>query len=424
MITLPNANLLVSFVLATHNRRDEVLNTLKQIGQCGLARDAYEILVVDNSSTDGTADAIASSFPQVMLLRESKNRGSCAKNIALRFTRGRFVVFLDDDSYPERGAVQMMIRYFERDPKLGAAVFRVHLPDGAEECSAYPNVFIGAGTGFRRRALSDVGGLCEDFFMQAEEYDLSLRLLDAGWKVQRFDDLHVEHLKSPTARRSDRVMRLDVRNNFVIANRYFADEWAKEFSIDWLRRYFMLAKLKKQRRAFFAGCIQGVFASASLSNRRQISDRAFETFAQVRSIENRLRMAKEFLDLRTVLFVDMGKNILPFFRAAQVLGIDVVAIADNTFAQVKRAAYRGIPIISDDDARSLTFDAAVISNLSPVHVAQRRSAWRKHERFRPVVDLFERGRPWDFSAIGDSVAGQLVNGEAESALPRIVAQSA
>ena len=71
------------------------------------------------------------------------------------------------------------------------------------ECSAYPDVFIGCGTGFRRQALVEVGGLPEDFFMQAEEYDLSLRLLDAGWTV--------EAIRRSSRRPSEEPTRRDAR---------------------------------------------------------------------------------------------------------------------------------------------------------------------------------------------------------------------
>ena len=103
------------------------------------------------------------------------------------------------------GAIERMIAYFESDPRLGAATFTVTLPDGARECSAYPDVFIGCGTGVRRTAIDQTGGLPDDFFMQAEEYDLSLRLLDAGWRIRGFDALRVLHLKTPTARVSLRA---------------------------------------------------------------------------------------------------------------------------------------------------------------------------------------------------------------------------
>ncbi|HEY0008082.1 MAG TPA: glycosyltransferase, partial [Tepidisphaeraceae bacterium] len=187
----------VSFVISTHNRCDVLLMTLERLQHCGLDRAAFDIHVVDNASRDGTVARIRSQFPKVKVYPLKTNRGSVAKNVAVAAALGQYVVFLDDDSYPTAGSVARMIQHFEADAKLGAATFTITLPDGRRECSAYPDVFIGCGVGFRRRVLRLLGGLPDDFFMQAEEYDLSLKLLDAGWRVRTFDDLHVMHLKTP-----------------------------------------------------------------------------------------------------------------------------------------------------------------------------------------------------------------------------------
>ncbi len=205
----------MTFLLSTHNRRAAVLHTLSQLRSLEGSGDfAAETIVVDNASTDGSADAIAEQFPSVHLLRQRKNRGACAKNLGLAQAIGHYIVFLDDDSHPEADSIGRMIEYFQADPQLGAAVFDVVLPDGSRESSALPNVFIGCGTGFRREAITQAGRLPDDFFMQAEEYDLSLRLLDAGWKIRRFSDLQVRHLKTPSARSPARTTRLDARTIF------------------------------------------------------------------------------------------------------------------------------------------------------------------------------------------------------------------
>lgn len=384
MVTLPGANLVVSFVISTHNRRDVLLRTLAEIRRCGLSHDAFEILVVDNASRDGTVTTVARQFSEVRLFPQSRNRGACAKNIAIRQARGRHVMFLDDDSYPTPGSIARMIRHFESDPHLGAAVFTITLPDGSRECSAYPDVFIGCGTGFRRRALIGAGGLPEDFFMQAEEYDLSLRLLQGGWTVRRFDDLHVTHLKTPGARSSWRTMRLDVRNNLVVAMRYLPDDRARMFAFDWMRRYWRIAGTRGQRSAYLLGLIQGLNRAMQPANRHPISDGAFERFARIDEIRSRLGAAADELKLQSVLFVDYGKNILPYWLAARRCKLEVVAIADNRLAGSGR--YRGIPIVNDAVARRLDFDAIVISNSSPVHVEARAALWRRIDR-RPVLDL-------------------------------------
>ena len=414
MVTLPQANLLVSFVISTYNRRDVTLATLGHVARCGLARDAFEIVVVDNASSDCTAVAIKRAFPTVRLIRLKRNQGSCAKNVALKDARGRFIVFLDDDSYPLPGSLTRMIRKFETQPRLGAAVFTVTLPDGSRECSAYPDVFIGCGTGFRRRALAQVGGLPEDFFMQAEEYDLSLRLLQAGWDVRTFDDLHVAHMKSPQARSSKRTTRLDVRNNFRVAHRYLPDPWRRVIANDWLRRYWMIAKSKGHRAAFVRGLIGGAVKSA-FDPCTPVDPDVFEQFTRMKQVETRLRRAQEEHGLRAVLLVDLGKNVLPYWLAARECGIKIVGIADDRLAGQK---YRGIPIVSDSAARRLTFDAAVIANTSHVHARQRRELWRQLDG-RLVIDLFETSRA--LQRVGNDATA---SGPAASESHRTVARSA
>src|ERR1700722_1779614 len=215
----------VSFIISTYNRREALLQTLKVLHGPAAGSGGAETIVVDNASHDGTADAVAEQFPTVRLIRQNIHRGPCVKNLGLPVARGQFVVFLDDDSFPHPESIDRMVEYFRADPQLGAASFNVRLTNGDHECSAYPEIFTGCGVGLRADALAQVGGLPEDFFMAAEEYDLALRLLDAGWTVRRFDDLCVTHLKTPQTRFPSRVIRLDVRNNLTLIARYFPDEF-------------------------------------------------------------------------------------------------------------------------------------------------------------------------------------------------------
>lgn len=376
----------VSFLLPTFNRRDVLLHTLDQVMRCGLRAGQFEVIVVDNASTDGSRQAVRERFPSVVLLSESRNRGPCAKNAGLAVARGEFVVFLDDDSYPEPGSVARMIRAFEADRELGAAVFTVTLPDGSRECSAYPDVCIGCGTGFRRSALQRVGGLPEHYFMAAEEYDLSLRLLDDGWRVRLFEDLHVNHLKAPASRFPARVARLDARNNTLLALRYFPDPWRWRYAREWLERYRLMGIANRRRGAFWAGAATGLLQGL-LAGAKPMRPAAFEQFAKIAQTQALLQQATERLDLRRVLFVDLGKNMLAYRAAAGRCGLEVVAIADQRLGG-RGLKFRGIPILSDAQAASLSFDAAVISNLSPVHAAARAREWAALQT-RPVLDLFQ-----------------------------------
>jgi hypothetical protein len=380
----------VTFLLSTFNRREAVLKTLGRLQAIQSSPDCLaETIVVDNASKDGTPDAIAKDFPEVHLLPQRTNRGACAKNIGMVDARGEFIVFLDDDSFPDRESIRRMIRHFEMDSRLGAAVFGVVLPDGSHEASAFPSVFIGCGTGFRRQALVEAGGLPDDFFMQAEEYDLSLRLMDMGWKIERFSDLRVEHLKTSSARQPARTTRLDVRNNLLVIARRFPRQWVRPYAIDWMRRYRWIAQSKgwRHRVAFWRGLVSGLVKSLAPGNRESVSAAAFEQFAMVQAIRSRMSDAVRQHNLRSVLLIDVGKNIFPFWLAARGLGLEIVAVADEKLARSGRH-YRDIPVVSDEAARLLEFDGAIVTNISPVHGPMRVEQWRAMEN-RPVLDLFE-----------------------------------
>jgi GT2 family glycosyltransferase len=382
----------VSIVLATYNRRAVVERTLDALESCGLARRDYEVIVVDNASNDGTAEALRSR-PGVVVYALDKNLGSCAKAAGVQWARGSIVLFLDDDSFPRPGCLERMLLRFEADPALGAAGFTVHLPDGSQECSALPHVFVGCGVGLRLCALDEVGGLDRSFFMQAEEYDLSFRLLQAGWKVEIFADLQVEHLKSPQARRSERTTLCDVRNNLLVVARYLPQPHAHIYRADWLHRYRWLAQRAGHAAAFKRGVTAAQWqARADRWRYRQwrLSADVLEQVFCWQRVEQRMRILAS-CGVRRIVLADVGKNIYAFSRGAEAAGLEIVAVADDTLAAPGRT-YRGLSIVTTSEALTLDADAFVVSNTSYVHAEQRRNDLSGRTR-RPVYRWFEPP-PW------------------------------
>ncbi|HRK29963.1 MAG TPA: glycosyltransferase [Tepidisphaeraceae bacterium] len=385
----------VSIILSTRNRCATTLETLSRIEACGLDDHAYELIVVDNASRDGTPDAIAREFRRACLIRLDRNEGSVAKNHGLLRAAGKYVAFFDDDSFPLPGSVERMVRHFQLNPRLAAAGFTVTLPNGRRECSAYPNVFIGCGVGLRRSALIEVGPLPHDFFMQAEEYDLSLRLLDAGWQVQTFDDLHVHHAKSPATRSSAQKMRLDVRNNLLVVMRRFPGDWRDAYLRDWMTRYWAMAAQSHRRTAAALGFAGGLARHTVTMIDQPVSDAAFEQFSRINQTQTLLQSTARHRGLRRVVLVDWGKNLLAYRLACENAGVQVVAIADESLAGQR---YGDWPVITDAQAMTLNVDGAIIANLSPVHAATRLAHWRQAAPFA-VVDLFEQEREAAVAAV-------------------------
>jgi GT2 family glycosyltransferase len=360
----------VTYILATHNRRDVLLETLHELAQLDRHRIAAETIVVDNASTDGTPDAVHAAYPDVRLIALSRNKGSCAKALAVEQAAADHIVFLDDDSYPLGGSIPRMLKSFSENPRLAAAGFRVHLPDHREECSALPGVFVGCGVGLRADALRDVGGLDLGFFMQAEEYDLAFRLVAAGWRVGVFDDLHVRHQKAPQSRVHRRTLYYDTRNNLTLARRYLPDDLCREYVRDWSERYYLLA-----RRHGHVGAWRRARASAWLQSRSQrrrfechrLTPDGVDDFFQLAPIRRRFQRLKED-GVRRVVLADLGKNIYAFHAAAQRTGVSVLAIADDLFSSLA-PDHRGVPLITTSEITGLRPDAVVVSNTSYVHAA-------------------------------------------------------
>ena len=169
-------------------------------------------------------------------------------------------------------------------------MFDVRRPDGSPECGAFPAVAVGCGTAFRRDALREVGGLPDDFFIGAEDLDLSLRLLEARWDVRRFDDARVEHLRTPADRVTMRTTRLDVRNHLLVAAGRLPRAWAVPYAVDWTRRAWWVASKRGKRHQLAAasGIVSGVVRSLVPGRRRPIGLAAFERFASAVDIRRRM----------------------------------------------------------------------------------------------------------------------------------------
>jgi GT2 family glycosyltransferase len=376
---------LVSFAIATRNRRQTVLQTLSHISECGLASQDLEVLVVDNRSIDGSPAAIAQTYPHVQVIRSRRNLGSCGKQLAVARARGRFIVFLDDDSWPQPGAIAAMIAAFDAEPRLGAVIFAVDLPDGRQEASAYPDVFVGCGVGFRAEALQDAGSLPSDFFTQAEEYDLALRLMDRGWTIGPVAGARVTHLKTPAGRVAARTIRMDVRNNLLVLARRAPITQLFPMLADWLGRYWLIARATDRRRAFLLGAAQGIARFAGRPRRAPVRAATFEQFTRARQIQAAVTAWAARHNLQSIILADLGKNVRTYWQAARKSGLRVVAVADDLLAENR---YRGIPIVSTEKAAKLDFDGVLVANSAPVHSGTTAARWRAITP-RPVLDAID-----------------------------------
>jgi GT2 family glycosyltransferase len=113
----------VSIIIVTYNGRDFALKTLASYHKA-LAADQqrrYEIIVVDNASQDGVADAVAEGYPELPLIRNVENFGfSKANNIGFEASRGRYVLFSNADVEVTEQTLPTLITLMDQNPRVGA----------------------------------------------------------------------------------------------------------------------------------------------------------------------------------------------------------------------------------------------------------------------------------------------------------------
>jgi hypothetical protein len=247
--------------------------------------------------------------------------------------------------------------------------------------------------------------------MQAEEYDLSFRLLEAGWSVQRFWDLPLVHLKTPNARIGQRTTGLDIRNNLYLLARYVPQPLAKQLAADWMSRYWMMAENRDADcgfaphpefgthcEAFLRGAEEGLarWNSQRAGGKRLLSDGTIERIFKFQKIRDRMEHVKRRTGCERVVFAEFGKNMLAYWLAAKDLGLEIVGILDERLAgedgkKGRRREYRKVPLVRRGEGAVEGCDVIVMSNMSPVQAPGRAAALRRVIPGKVVVDLFGRG---------------------------------
>jgi N-acetylglucosaminyl-diphospho-decaprenol L-rhamnosyltransferase len=195
-------------------------------------RDALEVWVVDNASTDGTAAMVAAEFPWVQLVALDDNPGFAAgNNVALRRATGDICILLNPDTELHAAALTALAAYLRAHPAVGVVGPRLENPDGSVQSAGFapPSLFqvwydlvpwprrfydsrlngrypraptdepyavgfpLGACLAVRRDVLDRVGLLDEAYGMYMEELDFCARVGAAGYAVQIVPTVAVTH---------------------------------------------------------------------------------------------------------------------------------------------------------------------------------------------------------------------------------------
>lgn len=211
----------VSIIIVNYNTADLIGPCLDSLGPEG--SPSREIFVVDNASTDGSAEIVRGRYPKVHLSVNPVNRGfAAANNQVLPLCRGRYLYFLNPDAVlTDPGVLGEGIRFMDAHPQIGLAGTRLLHPDGrlqesvsrrypgqkyaASEMDGLPGAIacvMGSSMFARTDLIRQLGGFDEEFVLYGEDQDLCLRVRRAGCEIGWIESASVIHHGGQSERRS------------------------------------------------------------------------------------------------------------------------------------------------------------------------------------------------------------------------------
>lgn len=233
----------ISIVIVNYNVRDFLNNCLQSIYKSE-TQLKYEIIVVDNNSTDNSIQYLKERYPQVKFIELKDNLGfSKANNIGIKEAKSKYVLILNPDTILYPDTLQTMYEYMEKHPEVALSGCKVLNADGTFQYSCrrgfptpwasftklfglqslfpkskifakynqtfksidetyYIDAVIGAFMFARLDKINEIGGFDEDFFMYGEDIDLCYRIYQTGSKIAYVHTTSIIHFKGESTRRS------------------------------------------------------------------------------------------------------------------------------------------------------------------------------------------------------------------------------
>lgn len=232
----------LSIVIVSWNVKDELRNCIESIRK-NILSIAYEIIVVDNNSSDGSLEMIEKEFPFVVLIRNNENVGFArATNQGIKISCKKYILLLNPDTVINKNSLKPMINFMERKSEV-AACGPMILDEAGKEfpVASYPKLFrmiskdtflakiypigvnikphfpqkhemtrnlSGSCIMLRREALNIVGVLNENIFLYYEETELLDRLYKKGWQIYYLPEAKIIHFGEKSTAKLSNINKL------------------------------------------------------------------------------------------------------------------------------------------------------------------------------------------------------------------------
>lgn len=220
----------LSVIILNYNTKELLSDSLTSVKK-HMGEVPMEVIVSDNSSTDGSPDMVRKKFPWVKLI-EGPNEGfSKGNNRARPHAKGSMILFLNPDTIVHKNVFAYTVRYLKEHPDCGAVTCKLVLPDGSMDKDvrrrfptprvAFNKLVLGKNREYYyedvpetttheveaiqgafflswKKILDKVGWFDEGYFFDGEDVDLCYQIHKLGYKLIYYPDVYVTHLKGVT----------------------------------------------------------------------------------------------------------------------------------------------------------------------------------------------------------------------------------
>jgi GT2 family glycosyltransferase len=228
----------ISTIIVNYNGRDLLLDCLQSVTE--QLFQEIEIIVVDNASTDGSAEEVKSHFPHVHIISLPDNKGFTGGVLeGFRAAGGNHILLLNNDVVVEKESIQHLHDVMAANPDVGICASKMlvygedvidsagdgystglrgfkrgeGLPPSAYDSEEYVFGACAGAALYRREMLEEIGFLDRDFFLIYEDTDLNLRAQLGGWKIRYVPSAVIHHrVRSSIGEMSDRAVFYSLRN--------------------------------------------------------------------------------------------------------------------------------------------------------------------------------------------------------------------
>jgi GT2 family glycosyltransferase len=249
----------------------------------------FEIIVVDNGSTDGSLNMVRQRYPEAKLISLTHNIGIHGFNIGARMAAGKYLILLDNDTILPPTFFQSVKELVKQYPGFTAYALNIVNSNGKSQSDYLPGEiespvewhnFIGGGAVFKAEDYRELCGYDPKYFIYINETELAARICLAGKKILYCPQIKVIHKTSQAARLTKANYFYYVRNSILFMKTYF------EFSHRWdLIIGFLTINLRKsleQRsmRCYLRAILQAWRAVPSHKPARKLRGDLVEEFSK------------------------------------------------------------------------------------------------------------------------------------------------